>query len=449
MSARPRIGPHLGVTQTQRLALNANLGVSIQLLRSDAAGLTRYLEEQAANNPHLRLDPPPAPGLHDWLPRWSGVLHALGAPDLMDLAQDVAPGLMVHVSAAIDRLRLPASQRRAAEVLTDALEPSGWLGQSTSSLAAFAGVAEDEVDLVLAKLQTIDPPGLFARNLSECLTLQAADLGVLDAPMQIILRNLDLLAAGDLARLSRLCEVTEAEVMARFRTIRSLNPKPGADFAPLAAGNVREPDLIVRATANNGWTVALNRSALPDLQVAPAANGSADQLSAARGLHRMVQARNTTLLRVAGEIFTRQRAALDHGPTALVAMTMAEVAAALDMHKSTVSRVVAGACIDTPKGTWWLRKLFSTGLGGNTAPGMAGAALRHLLVQIISAENRAHPQSDADLAARLTAQCGVPIARRTVAKYRKDQSIPTASRRKRTAQRPFASGFDAKGRGKG
>ena len=112
MSDRPRIGPQLGIKQTQRLALNATLGASIQLLRTDAAGLTRYLEEQAAANPHLRLDPPPAPGLHDWLPRWSGVLHSGGASDVIDQTPDAAPGLMAHVSAAVDQLRHPTRTPR-------------------------------------------------------------------------------------------------------------------------------------------------------------------------------------------------------------------------------------------------------------------------------------------------------------------------------------------------
>ena len=435
MSDRPRTGPHLALKQTQRLALNATLGASIRMLRIDAAGLTKYLEDQAATNPHLRLDPPPAPGLHDWLPRWRGVLHAGGVVDVIDQSPDAAPGLMAHVISATDLLRLAPPERRIADALIDALEPSGWLGQPLSTIAADTGVSVAAVTLILVKLQKIDPPGLFARNLAECLLLQAADAGILDAPFRIILNNLDLLASGDLSRLSKICGVAEGEIMARFRLIRSLNPKPGADFAPMAAGQLREPDLILRERAGGGWTVALNRSALPDLHLDATARGSADQLVAARALHRMLKARNATLLRVAGEIILRQQAALDQGPIAVLPMTMDEIAQALDLHKSTISRVVAGASIDTPRGTWWLRKLFSVPLGGDGAPVMAAAALRQRLVQLIDAENPGAPLSDADLAAQLTAQTGVPIARRTVTKYRMDQSIPVAGRRKRKVVR--------------
>ena len=449
MSDHPRTGPHLAIKQSQRLALNGTLGASIQLLRTDAAGLTKYLEDQAAANPHLRLDPPPAPGLHDWLPRWRGVLHHDGVRDAIDQTPDTTPGLIAHVFAAVDNLRLSPADRPIAVALIDALEPSGWLGQPLNVIATEASVPVAAVERILAMLQRIDPPGLFARTLAECLTLQAAEAGMLDPPMQIILQNLDLLASGDLSRLSKLCGVPESDVMARFRLIRGLNPKPGADFAPMAAGQLREPDLIVRENPDGGWNVALNRSALPDLQVDAMARGSAGQLAAARAVYRMVTARNATLLLVAGEIFARQRAALDLGPIALRPMTMDQIAATLEMHKSTVSRVVAGASIDTPRGTWWLRKLFSAALGGDGTPVLAGAALRQHLVLLIGGENPAAPLSDDALATLLTGQTGVPIARRTVTKYRMDQAIPAANRRKRKPAPNPSPGSDRMGRLRG
>lgn len=420
--------PGINVTQTQKLALNASLVASITLLRSDAAGLTRYLEEQAADNPHLRLTPAPGPALHDWLPRWSGVLQGTGA---LPEAADAAPSLIAHVMAAIDLMPLPQRDRHIAQALTDALEPSGWLGGSLASIAAEVQASLPEVEAVLSRLQAIDPPGLFARNLSECLLLQAKDAGVLDAPMAALLRNLDLLANGDLARLARICAITEPEIMARFRTIRAMNPKPGADFAPIAAAQLREPDLITRAQPGGGWSVALNRSALPDLRVDADADGAAQGLTAARTLVRMVEARNATLLAVARDILSRQHQALAQGPVALVPMTMADLAAALNLHESTISRVVAGASIDTPHGTWWLRQMFSAALGDPDGPQVAGAALRHRLARLIAAEDRAKPLSDAALTTALSHITGVQIARRTVAKYREMQGIPAAHRRKR------------------
>lgn len=417
----------LTVTQTQKLALNASLFASITLLRSDAAGLTRYLEEQAADNPHLRLMPAPTPGLHDWLPRWSGVLHGAGAaPE----AAGAAPSLIAHVMAALDLMPLPLRDRRIALALTDALEPSGWLGVSLAKIAAEVSASLPEVEAVLHRLQAIDPPGLFARNLSECLMLQAKDQGVLDAPMEALLRNLDLLANGDLARLAKICALTKTEIMARFRTIRAMNPKPGADFSPIAAAQLREPDLVARVLPAGGWSLTLNRSALPDLRVEEGGHRGA-QLTEARAVVRMVEARNATLLAVAHDILTRQHQALVQGPAALVPMTMADLALALGLHESTISRVVAGASIDTPHGTWWLRQMFSAALGDPDGPQLSGAALRHRLARLIATENPAKPLSDAALTMALTAETGVQIARRTVAKYREMQAIPAAHRRKR------------------
>lgn len=420
------------VTQTQKLALNASLFAAITLLRCDAAGLTRYLEEQSAANPHLRLSPAPPPGLHDWLPRWSGVLQGTGtAPE----AADAAPSLIAHVLAAIDLMPLPMRDRHIALALTDALEPSGWLGAPLTGIAAEVNASLPEVEAVLHRLQAIEPPGLFARNLSECLLLQARDAGVLDAPMASLLRHLDLLANGDLARLAKICAIPEAEIMARFRTIRAMNPKPGADFAPIAAAQLREPDLITRALPEGGWSVSLNRSALPDLRVDAGGVAPAPEVTAARNVIRMVEARNATLLAVGREILHRQQLALTMGPVALAPMTMADLAKTLDLHESTVSRVVAGTSIDTPHGTWWLRQMFSTALGDADGPQVSAAALRHRLARLIAAENPAQPLSDAVLSAGLTQETGAAIARRTVAKYREMQGIPAAHRRKRRPHR--------------
>ncbi len=428
-STRPRIN----VTQIQKLALNTSLYTAITLLRADAAGLTRYLEEQAAENPYLRLGPPPAPGLHDWLPRWTGVLQGEGY-DINNAAAS-SPSLIAHVMAAIDLMPLPRRDRHIAQALTDALEPSGWLGQPLAAIAAEVQASLPEVESVLLRLQTIDPAGLFARNLAECLLLQAKEADVLDAPMAVLLQNLDLLANGDLGRLAKICAIPEAGVMARFRIIRAMNPKPGADFAPMGAALLREPDLVARPVAGGGWSVALNRSALPDVQLNPTPDnqtiGQTEGLATARAVCRMVEARNATLLAVARSILTRQHSALTHGPMALVPMAMAEVAQSLALHESTISRVVAGASIDTPHGTWWLRHLFSPAVGAENGPQVAGAALRHRLARLISLENRLSPLSDAALAVALLAETDVQIARRTVAKYREDQGIPAAHRRKR------------------
>lgn len=442
MSQRQRIV----IAQQQRLALNPSLHASIRLLRSDTAGLTRYLEEQVADNPHLRLIPPEPAALGDWLPRWSGVL-AFGtrsAPVMEEVAAP-QPGLIAHVTTAIQALSLPRGAQSIALALVEALEPSGWLGRSTAQIAADLAVPENAVTSVLSRLQTLEPVGIFARNLSECLALQAAERGQLDPEMATILRNLDLLAAGNTARLASLCGCDEAGVLRRFRIIRALNPKPGNGFSAPSPAHAREPDLVVRPLTGGQWHVALNRSALPSVEVLadPPVTANPARLQAARALHHMLTARNDTLLQVGREIAGRQVAALAQGRGALMPMTMAEVAAALGLHVSTISRVVAGASMDSPQGVWWLRQMFSGARGGAggqakaeaDGPRVAAAALRHRLGRIVATESPEAPLSDAGLAERLAEQTGVTLARRTVAQYREAEGIPAAHRRRKVRRR--------------
>lgn len=418
------------ITATQRLQLNLSLAASIRVLRHDVSGLVLYLEEQAAQNPHLKLGPPEAPA-GEWLPRWS---RLFAGADPGDTVASAGPSLIAHVMGEIWRLFPPGPDRQVAVVIAQALEPSGWLGRPLDELAREAGVAVTEAERVLRRLQGIDPAGLFARGLAECLHLQLAEAGWLDAPMQTILSRLDLLAAGDLARLARIAGVDEAAIALRQRRIRGLNPKPGAQFDDGAAP-VREPDLLVRREGGR-WVVALNRSALPALAVDPEApGGSSDRLAAAREVVRQVEARGATILRVGQAVLMRQGDTLDRGMAALRPMTMADLAGDLGLHVSTVSRAVSGASVDTPDGTYWLRSFFSQGVrqrAGGGEPGPAGGALRAELARLVAAEDPAAPLSDAALAAALAETFGPPLlARRTVAKYRAMLSVPPAHRRRR------------------
>ncbi len=421
------------IRQTQRLALNLGLASSIRVLRQDSSGLTLYLEEQSAQNPWLRLAPPP-PG--EWLPRWSRALATLRGQtyDIATTTGGAGPSLMAHVTTEIDRL-IPPSLRPAAMIFAEALEPSGWLGRPLPDLARDARLSLPDAEALLHQLQRADPAGLFARTLAECLELQCREAGLLDATMAVVLGRLDLLASGDLARLARLGGVTDTDITLRQRQIRGLNPKPGAAFDPGSAP-VREPDLVV-SPSSAGWQVALNRSALPDVTLAPRGttpltDTDRSQRQAAQEVCRQVEARSSTLLRIASEILRRQEALITQGATALVPMTMADVAGALTLHISTVSRAVAGAAIDTPAGTFWLRHLFTAALKRDAEQdtGPAAGALRARLARLVTAEDKSAPLSDAALATAL-AEGSIAPARRTIAKYRATLSIPPAHRRRR------------------
>jgi RNA polymerase sigma-54 factor len=412
MKSRNRIT----IQQTQRLTLTTSLATSMKILRSDAEGLSRYLDEQAAENPSLIVSRPVAV---DWTPRWRS---AFGIDGPQPETAATAPSLTSHVMTLVDRLRFQGRSLQIAEALVEALEPSGWLGRSLQLIAQQVGASMIEVEVVLAQLQAeAEPTGLFARSLSECLRLQAAEQGDLNSAMVAVLARLDLVGRGEIDRLAREAALDVDVVRARIRTLRGYDPKPGTRFQPLSAP-VREPDLIAEL-GPQGWTLALNRSSLPALSLA---EGKGKDRAAARDLIRLVENRNATLLTVGQEILSRQEAALNEGSGALVPMRMAEVAAAVGLHESTVSRVVAGAAVDTPQGIWWLRALF-TGVVREGGP--AAAALRDRLARLVAAEDSSAPLSDEDLAKALAAG-GAPIARRTVAKYRAALKLPPAHRRR-------------------
>jgi RNA polymerase sigma-54 factor len=417
MTTRPR----LTITTTQRLALTTTLSASLNMLKADAAGLTRFLEEAAAENPSLIVTPaerPPA----DWLPRWTGAFASAPA----ETATAATPGLLAHVMADCDQRIKTATERAIALHIIEALEPSGWLGRPLADIARDAGCSLAAAEKVLAVLQQGEPRGLFARSLAECLRLQAAEAGADDATMAVILDHLDLLASGDTAALARRARVPEAAILARLRIIRTFDPKPGVAFQQGAAP-VREPDLVARKV-DGIWQVTLNRSALPGVALSP--DRHAPGRAAARALVAMITERNSTLLRVGQEVLWRQAAALHSGLGAITPMRMADVAAATGLAESTISRVVAGTAVDTPRGTWWLRHLFSRDMGH----GISAVALRDRVSALIAAEDPARPLSDDALATALS-DGHAQIARRTVAKYRGLLRIPPAHARRVTPRR--------------
>ena len=413
MTSRPAIR----VSPTQRLALTNSLTHALRVLHMDAEGLSRYLEEQASENPALVVRPAlPAEG--EWLPRWSGVISG-GSMTKVDDAPDQGPGLMAHVVAQLPSLVPVASDRRIALAVVEALEPTGWLSATSDQIALEAGVPVDDVDRIIAQLQRIEPAGLFARNLSDCLRLQAIEAGVFDAEMAALIADLPRVAGGDWAGLARATRLDEAKLRAAFARLRGFNPKPGTAFSAIHSP-IREPDILV-SRAEDGWSVRLNRSSLPDLAIDAKAKGAGK----ARAVQRLVETRNATLLAVARCILDHQRDALEQGTMRLRPLKMQDVADHLAIHKSTVSRVVSGTAVDTPQGTWWLRSLFSSDLGADTG----AAAIRARLARLVATEDKRKPLSDEALANTLS-EGGAVIARRTIAKYRASLGIGPAHSRK-------------------
>jgi len=352
---------------------------------------------------------------------------------------DAPLSLYGYIAAQFDLMFTDPADRLIADEFMEALEPSGWLGEPLDEIAFRCGLTMEEAEEMLHLVQRVEPAGLFARNLAECLSIQAEDRGMMTPVFRTVLDNLPRLAAADLAGLRRLAGCTMEELKTALKDLRSLNPKPGADFS---YDNVtqREPDLIV-TKGKEGWQVELNRSTLPTVTVDEAKAKRVirdeatkeyvgERVGVARWLLRAVEHRNQTTLAVGTEIARRQAAFLEHGPAHIVPMTLADVAESIGVHESTVSRVTTGIMMVTPQGTFNLKRFFSTALQNDDETATSAAAVRHRIQQMVDGEDPAHPLSD-DTIAKIISKDGPILARRTVAKYRDMLKIPSSFQRKR------------------
>jgi RNA polymerase sigma-54 factor len=328
--------------------------------------------------------------------------------------------------------------------LIDMLDDAGYLVGELAAVAELLGCPLDRVETTLARLQAFDPPGVFARTLSECLALQLLDRGSLDAPMRLVLANLEMVARCDWAGLCKICGLSPEGLTAKVQEIRSLNPKPALAFDE-AIPQVVIPDVIMRPQPSGGWIVELNVETLPRVlvnntyytQINRATRKREDRqyisdcLQSANWLVKSLHQRATTILKVATEIIRQQQLFFLHGVTSLRPLVLRDIAEAIGMHESTVSRVTSNKFVATPRGIYELKYFFTHAVGA-TRGGDAHSAesVRHRLKSLIDAESANSILSD-DALAEVLEREGVAIARRTVAKYREAMGIPSSVQRRR------------------
>jgi RNA polymerase sigma-54 factor len=300
------------------------------------------------------------------------------------------------------------------------------------------------VDETLAVLQRFEPAGVGARNLAECLALQLKERNRYDPAMEKLLANLALLAAHDLGRLRRVCEVDQEDLMDMVAEIRALDPKPGLQFGTSRVEAV-VPDILVLPNPHGGWSVQLNPETLPRISVnqkfyASARRGAKSEqdklylqgcLSTANWLARSLDQRRRTMLKVAREIVKQQAAFFEHGVRGLRPLSLRDIADKITMHESTVSRVTSNKYMQTERGTLELKYFFTSAIS-SASPGESHSseAVKHRIKQLIDAESPRRVLSDDKIVDVLRDE-GIEIARRTVAKYREILRIPSSVQRRR------------------
>ena len=484
------LGPRLEFRQSQSLVMTPQLRQAIKLLQFSNQEVAAYVEEELERNPLLERDerveaPAEMPALDQRGPETP-------VADLADLARserlttgDAAPLDTEHAETydtgtasdgygagrggnlsfdsddrgidelvetrttlrdhLAEQLRLSfddAQDRMIGAALIAMLEPSGRLGADPAGIAQAMGTTLERVESVRARMQRFDPVGMFCRSLKECLAVQLAERNRLDPAMQTLLDNLEMLARREARKLMQVCEVDHEDLMDMIAEIRALDPKPGANH-DAAMPQTIVPDVLLRPAPDGGWQLELNTETLPRVlvnqsfaaRVTPGASREArsyvaEQLASANWLVRSLHQRAQTILKVAAEIVRQQDGFFRHGVGHLRPLILRDIAAEVELHESTVSRVTSNKYIGTPRGTFELKYFFTTAIAGTDGESHSAEAIRHRIRALIGAETPEDILSDDAIVAILRRE-GVDIARRTVAKYREALKIPSSVQRRR------------------
>lgn len=492
--------------QSQSLVMTPQLMQSIQLLQMTHGELTQFIEQEVQKNPLLEiaagdgasaqpgeehgepaLDTIPArKGDGDWFesentgegerltkeldanfqPEFDGdqAERRPDSPELMgqwksmpggqgeggsdfDMDDFAAAGLSLRefVDQQVPFAVQGAADRLIAQQLIDLLDDNGYIAPELEAIAERVGKPVADVERVLATLQTLEPAGIFARSLSECLAIQLRQKNRLDPAMLAFVSHLELLARRDFQSLKKLCGVDEDDLIDMLAEVRRLDPKPGSSFERSASETI-VPDIVVSAAADGGWNVELNPETLPRVLVNQsyyaevsrhAACDGADHaflsecMQNANWLTRSLDQRARTILKVASEIVRRQDAFLRLGVDGLKPLNLKTVADAIKMHESTVSRVTSNKFMLTPRGVFELKYFFTVSISSaEGGDGHSAEAVRNRIRTMIGEERAEAVLSDDDIVDILKSS-GIDIARRTVAKYRDAMNIPSSVQRRR------------------
>ncbi len=492
------LSARLEIRQGQGLVITPQLQQAIKLLQLSNLELEAYVEGELERNPLLARDEgeaEPAPEVADGAgeARAEAALDEVGAgsaqSDLDAAHDDVSPGERAtgdgneagEAGGAIDWSKagkggsfegdgdgldgLAAHEKSLAEYLTDqaallgfkpaeaavaavlidGVDEGGYLRLDLAETAARLGCEIGLVEGVLTRLQGLEPTGVFARDVAECLRLQLIERDRCDPAMSALLDNLDLLTRRDMPGLKRVCGVDDEDLRDMLAELRALTPRPGAAFGGEPSQPV-SPDVFVREGPGGLWLVELNSDTLPRLLVdqryhAKVSGGArsdqektfvADCLATANWLVRSLDQRAKTILKVASEIVRQQDGFLAYGVEHLRPLNLKTVAEAIGMHESTVSRVTSNKYIATPRGLFELKFFFTSSIASSSG-GEAHSAesVRHRIKQLIDAEAQGADVHSDDQIVEILKAGGVDIARRTVAKYREAMRIPSSVERRR------------------
>ena len=364
-----------------------------------------------------------------------------------------APTLREHLISQLQLMPLSERDQTLSMFLVDAVNEDGYLEQSLEELEELLP-EELEIDMLeletaLKHIQHLDPPGVGARNLSECLILQlqllqkeicGENTNVSELAKQIAEHHLATLASRDYAKLKKTLRCDEESLRIAQQMLKQLNPRPGSDFTKLAAGHYIQHEVVVKKVKGH-WLASLNDEVVPKLRInklyADILKRNRDssnqylnsQMQEAKWMIKNIEQRFSTILRVSQAIIDQQNQFFEHGEIAMRPLVLREIADELGLHESTVSRVTTRKYMLTPRGVYELKYFFGSHVSTDTGGACSATAIRALIKQMVAEENPKKPYSDNQLTEVLSKQ-GIVVARRTIAKYRESLNIPAANQRK-------------------
>jgi RNA polymerase sigma-54 factor len=460
--------PTLQLKLGQTLTMTPQLQQAIRLLQLPVLDLSAQIQDALEENIMLEMeDLPDVPETNgestaeietiraedSWQSRSEQIVqdggwNGEGRP-VAEFADESGQTLREHLLWQLEIEDFTARQALIGEAIIDAINDDGYLTMPLEEVASYldkeTNVSVREVEETLRKVQRLDPIGVAARSVSECLILQLrqldSDTPGLELAVALAQEHLDLVASRDYGELRRCLRTSDEDLQDALALVRSCNPKPGLAVSPASTEYVI-PDVFVRRI-DNRWQVEISSSGIPRLSVnqqyARLLRGSGDhavlrtQLQEARWLIRSLEIRNETLMKVATCIVSRQTDFLEQGEEAMKPMVLRDVAEEIGMHESTISRVTTNKYMHTPRGVFEFKYFFSSHLSTADGEDQSSTSVRAKIRKLIGAENPAKPLSDSKIANLLAAE-GISVARRTVAKYREAMNIASSSDRR---QRPI------------
>ncbi len=476
------ITQRLDLRQSQNLVMTPQLQQAIKLLQLNNVELLDYIESEIAQNPLLEKAPTEAESQEavpteeardhvqdEFDSGWNGD-EAGSGPQNSDFdagtAQMGAGGnrnfdsldeafensltrpetLREHLVEQLNMTFEDPRDRLIGAMLIDMVDEAGYLREGPDAIAEKLGTDEARITTLLARMKRFSPGGVFARDLQECLSLQLEEQGKLDDPMRLMLQNLDLLAKHEMDELGKRCGVNTLYLLDMIGDIKSLNPKPASDFDHVLV-QTAIPDVLMRKlprTLGGGWRVELNTETLPRVlinneyytEVSSATKDKKDreyittQMNNANWLVKSLDQRAQTILKVASEIVEQQDAFFNYGIEFLRPLTLKDIAEAIAMHESTVSRVTNNKYIGTPRGIFELKYFFSTALVSADGTAHSSESIKARIKAMVDAEKTDDVLSD-DTIVEMLQKEGIDIARRTIAKYREILNIPSSVQRRK------------------